>query len=289
MQDIYFHLPGIFEHFDLYQMFMVLYTQEREKFHDWAQIGSIYGAPREAFWNGGRWKDFNSPSEDVVAAFIQHFNLSCRFTFSNPHITDEYLHDSFCNMLLKKFNWEGHKNTVIVNSPILEEYLRYKYPSYTLVSSTTKCITNNNKTIEEINKDYIMTVLDYNYNKNLDFLKTIENKEKVELLLNPVCMPNCPRRAKHYDLIGKSIMHLPIEESIECPCETYLFNQAMQSSLFISLEDIKNVYAPLGFRNFKIEGRTAIREDLIEILTYYMVKPQYQLEMRQKLLFGTIV
>lgn len=284
MEDIYFHLPGLFENFSFYECFLSLYTNEREKFHDWAQIGSIYGAPREAFWNGGRLKDFQSPFEDMVAAFALYYNISCRFTFSNPHITDEYLYDSFCNMLLKKFNWEGHKNTVIVNSPILEEYIRHKYPTYSIVSSTTKCITDNNKAIEEVDKDYLMTVLDYNYNKNLEFLKEIKNKEKVELLINPVCMPNCSRRSKHYDLIGRLILHMPIDENIDCPCETFLFYKAMQSPLFISIDDIQNIYAPLGFKNFKIEGRTATPSDLIEILTYYMVKPEYQLEIRQTLI-----
>lgn len=283
MQDIYFHLPGIFEHFNFYTIFLQFYVNEREKFHDWAQIGSIYGSPHECIWNGGRLKFFTSPLEEEVVDFIKDYDLSCRFTFTNPFIDDKLVYDSFCNMILRKFNWEGHKNTIIINSPILEDYIRKEYPTYKLISSTTKCITNDKEALEEVSKDYVMTVLDYNYNKNMEFLKTVSNPEKVELLVNPVCVPNCPRRKAHYEAIAKGVLH-ESREPFECDYQGRLFYEAMESLLFISIEDIQNIYEPLGFRNYKLEGRTAGGTDLIEMLIYYLVKPEYQREMRQKIL-----
>ena len=133
-----------------------------------------------------------------------------------------------------------------------------------------------------------MTVIDYNFNKDIDFLKSIPNKEKVELLINPVCYPKCPRRREHYERIGLSSLHTDGIEPFECDAQGRLFHEAMMSPLFISLDNIKNIYAPLGFRNFKIEGRTTPKEDMIEILTYYMIKPEYQLEIRQKLRFASL-
>lgn len=287
MQDIYFHLPGLFESFELYEVFMIMYKNEREKFYDWAQIGSIYGAPFGAYWNGGRIKMVPPIMEDTVADFTRAFNFSCRFTFTNPHIDERYVNDNFCNMLLDKFDWEGHKNQIIVNSPILEEHIRKTHPSYGLISSTTKCITDDKEALAEIDKDYVMTVVDYNYNKNMEFLKSIKNPEKVELLINPVCYPNCPRRKEHYRQIGLASIHQYIEQPLECDAQTRMFFEAMKNPLFISLDDIINIYAPLGFRNFKIEGRTAQKDDLIEILVYYMVKPEFHIEMRQKLAHAT--
>lgn len=283
MQDIYYHLPGLFEHFSFYELLLSIYNNEREKFHDWAQIGSIYGSPHECLWNGGRLKFFTTPYEDDVIAFSKQYNISCRFTFTNPFVDEELVHDGFCNIILRKFNWKGHKNTIIVNSSILEQYLRKNYSSYGLVSSTTKCITDKNKTLDEINKDYIMTVLDYNYNKNLDFLKSIPNPEKCELLVNPVCSPNCLRRKEHYENIARSVLHKAIEP-FECDNQIKLFYEAMQNPVFISVEDIQNVYEPLGFKNFKLEGRTTNGADLTEMIVYYMVKPKYQREIRQRIL-----
>ena len=35
----------------------------------------------------------------------------------------------------------------------------------------------------------------------------------------------------------------------------YLFSKAMENLGFIGIDDIKNTYLPMGFSNFKIEGR----------------------------------
>ena len=44
---IYFHLPGLFEFYDFYSVFLPLFREHREYFYDWCEIGSIYGAPAQ--------------------------------------------------------------------------------------------------------------------------------------------------------------------------------------------------------------------------------------------------
>ena len=51
---IYFHLPGLFEFYDFYSVFLPLFREHREYFYDWCEIGSIYGAPADCLWGGGR-------------------------------------------------------------------------------------------------------------------------------------------------------------------------------------------------------------------------------------------
>ena len=46
----YYHLPGLFEFYELYQVFLSLYREHREYFYDWCEIGSIYGAPSDCIW-----------------------------------------------------------------------------------------------------------------------------------------------------------------------------------------------------------------------------------------------
>jgi hypothetical protein len=41
----YYHLPGLFEFYELYEAFLPVYRKHREYFYDWCGIGSIYGAP----------------------------------------------------------------------------------------------------------------------------------------------------------------------------------------------------------------------------------------------------
>ena len=50
----YYHLPGLFEFYELYKVFLPLFREHREYFYDWCEIGSIYGAPGDCIWGGGR-------------------------------------------------------------------------------------------------------------------------------------------------------------------------------------------------------------------------------------------
>ena len=45
-----YHLPGLFEFYELYRRFLPLYREHREYFYDWCAIGSIYGAPAGCIW-----------------------------------------------------------------------------------------------------------------------------------------------------------------------------------------------------------------------------------------------
>ena len=61
----------------------------------------------------------------------------------------------------------------------------------------------------------------------------------------------------------------------------YRFSKAMENPGFIGIEDIKNTYLPMGFSNFKIEGRGLGSALILEFLLYYMTKPEYQLRVRE--------
>ena len=50
----HFHLPGLFEFYEFYRVFLPLYRAHREFFYDWCEIASIYGAPEGRIWGGGR-------------------------------------------------------------------------------------------------------------------------------------------------------------------------------------------------------------------------------------------
>ena len=56
----------------------------------------------------------------------------------------------------------------------------------------------------------------------------------------------------------------------------------MKNPGFIGIEDIRDVYVPEGFSNFKIEGRSLGSAVIFEFLLYYMTKPEYQLKVREE-------
>ena len=57
----------------------------------------------------------------------------------------------------------------------------------------------------------------------------------------------------------------------------------MKNPGFISVEAIQNTYMPMGFSNFKIEGRSLGSALLLEFILYYMTKPEYQINVREEI------
>ena len=57
----------------------------------------------------------------------------------------------------------------------------------------------------------------------------------------------------------------------------------MENPGYIGVADIQNVYLPMGFTNFKIEGRGLGSALILEFLLYYMTKPEYRLRVREEI------
>ena len=122
--SVYFHLPGLFEFYELYRVFLPLFREHREYFYDWCEIGSIYGAPADCIWGGGR-VGFGDQDPREVLALMQEYGISARLTFSNSLLRKEHLSDRKCNRLCRLFGEaEGVQNGVIVYSDLLLDYLK---------------------------------------------------------------------------------------------------------------------------------------------------------------------
>lgn len=294
MKKAYYHLPGLFEFYEFYREFLKLYKEHREYFYDWCEIGSIYGSPAGCLWGGGRVElGFDSPDE--VFAMLRDYGISARLTYSNSLVEEEHLRDKECNDLCKKLVRYGQEsefsvqNGVIVHSDLLLEYLRKHFPDLYFVSSTTKVITDFNKLKEELEREEFQYVVpDFRLNKRIEDWKGLsqELKDKVEFLCNECCWFGCTDRAECYRDVSRKNLGLTGPDHI-CTSpgasEGYSFAKAMDNPGFISLEDIENVYLPMGFSNFKIEGRGLGSALVLEFILYYMTKPRYQIHVREAL------
>lgn len=277
-----FHLPGAFLYSKLYDVLLNYKLENPTHFKDCVEVGSLYGSPT-CIWNGGRLEAgliMNRVDLVGLRDWADSFGIPIRFTFTNQCIQENHLADTYGNMLLNIF-CKGN-NEIILNSPLLEQYIRDNYgDSFKYISSTTKRLNNKQSQLEEIEKNYHLIVLDYDYNKDFSFLESIKDKYKCELLCNPVCSPRCKRREDHYRRISECQLNF---EPIDFPCvdADRNFFQAMKQQNFISAEDIENVYLPMGFNHFKLEGRTTYFLDLVEIILYYLIKEEHRMELRYR-------
>ena len=283
----YYHLPGLFEFYELYRVFLPLFREHREYFYDWCEIGSIYGAPWDCLWGGGRMECGDSRPQEVLE-LMQEYGISARLTFSNSLLKEEHLSDKRCNALCVLFNKGKEKqNGIIIHSDLLLDYLKVNYPNLYFVSSTTKVLTEFEMLRAEINREeFLYVVPDFRLNKAFEKWKKLseEQKDKVEFLCNECCWFGCRDRKICYEAVSRKNLG---ENGAEHPCsapnagEGYRFSKAMTNPGFIGLEDIRNVYLPMGFSNFKIEGRGLGSALILEFLLYYMTKPEYQIHVRE--------
>ena len=71
------------------------------------------------------------------------------------------------------------------------------------------------------------------------------------------------------------------DDGHRCAGGEYKFSRAMRSPAFIGVGDIVGKYVPMGFSNFKIEGRGLGSAVLLEFILHYMTRPERQLEVRE--------
>lgn len=317
-----FHLPGLFEFNDFYSAFLPLYAGHREWFLDFCEIASVYGAPEGCIWGGGRTGSGRADPEKVLRLF-NGYGISARLTFSNSLLRKEHLSDKDCNRLCRLFADTGFfmehgtcdipadalnnmtdgdipelqkkRNGVIVHSELLTDYLRENYPDLYLVSSTTKVITDFDGFIREAEReefDYI--VPDFRLNKEYERLSGLPAgiKDKVEFLCNECCFFGCAdRKACYENVSAKNLGADCVAHVCRAPggSRGYRFSEAMRNPGFIGIGDIRDIYLPMGFSNFKIEGRELGSALVLEFILHYLTKPEYALNVREEIYLDSML
>ena len=288
MKAIY-HLPGLFEFYELYRLFLPLFREHREYFYDWCEIGSLYGAPADCLWGGGR-VGFGEDRPEEVAALLGEYGISARLTFSNSLLREEHLADPRCHRLCALFEKNGNvQNGVILTSDLLLRELRQRYPGFYFVSSTTKVLTRFEQLEAELEREEFRYVVpDFRLNRAFDRLDALpeSQKKKLEFLCNECCWFDCPDRRACYENVSRKNLGEAGEDH-RCVSPTaergYRFSDAMENPGFIGIRDIQRDYLPRGFRHFKLEGRSLGSAVVLEMLLYYLTRPEYQLKVREEI------
>lgn len=286
-ETAYYHLPGLFELYEFYSVFLPLFYAHREYFFDWCDIGSIYGAPADCIWGGGRVGGGEHDPHEVLA-LLGEYGISARLTFSNSLLKAEHLSDAKCNALCRLFERSG-ENGVIVHSDLLLKALRQRYPGLYFVSSTTKVLTDFSLLRRELERpEFRYVVADFRLNRAFRQLDTLPQalRDKAELLCNECCAFGCRDRAACYRSVSRENLGLegPVHRcTAPDAAGGYRFSRAMENPGFIGVNDIRDVYLPMGFSQFKIEGRSLGTALLLEFLLHYLTRPEYHIHVREAL------
>lgn len=278
-----------------------------KKHPDWFEystnISSTYGSFTHCIWNGGRTLCGDEMTPELIDNTMVLYNslgIRFRLTFTNSFVTEEYLGDKFANEILDIASKSGI-NEVLVNNDIIENYIKNTYPNkFEFIQSVTKC-ERDIKNINEACKKYKLVVIDYRDGRDDNFLNSIVNKDKAEIMLNDICNFYCNQRLEHHNDIQKLILtDLDLDEAIKvgykgivCPYKIHYSGKFSLEEFKTYIEDdkvgsltkerFKKVYE-LGFRNFKVVGRDFDSHVLALNYTYYLAKDEYKQEFLKELM-----
>lgn len=262
--------------------FMNTYPQKFEE----CRVSSVYGSFPLMIWAGGRQNkvdNINFVGLDDVRRIFMMFNrngIGVVLTCTNSLLQKEHLGDFYCNSVVETLSGSS-LNAVLVNSPVLEVYLRNKYPELKIHRSTTTC----SKALVEDRYDKIVVDFTLNNSPQLrDAVMTKEQRSKLEIMLNDTCPPYCPYRKTHYEYISQynlqgGLGRIDPISPWKCQHPEYKtsFYHNLNNPATVTVEQMR-FYHSLGFSHFKVVGREYNPVQLAEIYTYYMVKPEYQAE-----------
>ncbi len=275
-KTVYWHLPGFCYYRQLNAAVISLMKEYPDCFRPGYRVGSVYGTFPGAIWNGGRVVMGIAGKRDIqsILNLYNSKDVPVRFTWTNSVLEEKHVYDTYCNLIMRLA--DNGMNQVLVNTPVLEEYIRREYPGYKLISSTTKRINDTGGVLSELEKDYFLVVLDYDLNHDEKTLKAIEPYAgRVELLVNEICSPGCPLRAQHYAQQSRAQLEFDVKDLFHCPNSNQQkgFEECRKRPAFISNEEIGS-YIDRGFVNFKIAGRGMPQGYVYDAYLYFLVKEE---------------
>ena len=152
------------------------------------EIDSLFGFVERSSLYGGRVFSRRELSERDVFQ-LNNAGIGVRLPMTNHYVTrDEYLDNK---RLFKKYHQSG--NSVICTNDELAQWIRDDFPDYRLDASVIKNVKSVEK-IEEAWELYDSVVLPMSLNEDLDFLETLEDKDKITLFANAGCALTCPSK-----------------------------------------------------------------------------------------------
>lgn len=261
--------------------FIQLWQDHPEYFIDDLQIDSVYGCFPSCVLNGGRSfiRDrYTTDQIDRTFALLADHSITARLTFTNMLAKPEHLNDPYVVEILEAA--KRYKGEVIVYSDELAQAVRDRY-GLKCVLSTTRAIKDI-KTFNEKLEQYEYVVLDYNCNKDREFLSQIEKPEKVEVMVNEFCRYECPHREQHY-LHNSADQMENVMRPFACPHEEdrSFFEHSSDHPVFLTDKEVQELNKTFGIGYFKIVGRGIPFETVLESYVYYLAKPEYREAIKQ--------
>ena len=99
--------------------------------------------------------------------------------------------------------------------------------------------------------------------------------ERIEILLNQTCLPNCPFAAKHYTAIEKAEYtdSEDFDVDFQCPRMGQSIQEKTKHNVMLSVDELDFMVNELKIRHLKLQGRDFNKKMVLFLLISYMFEP----------------
>lgn len=266
---IYFTLQNFYENQKLNNIFLIIQDKFPNSFKVPVKFIYTAGSFPYTYWNGGINNNFGigNNTYDTIIEYSNNNLLPLRINCGNINLNPNDFDDTIMNVILNLLN--NSSNAIELSNLELYEYLYKKYPNFHYILSNNFDLINP-LTPDLINKlneicDFYFIQIPLNKIKDFNFLKAIKNKRNIELPIGDIC--NCPNLNNCN--IQEQIAQYNYSDSftrINC-------SKCLGLSSNLSIEDIQNNYAPLGFHNFILPDYcNSKNNNIIKFFINYFIK-----------------
>jgi hypothetical protein len=202
------------------------------------QIESLYGFVERSTLYGGRSFAGRELSDRNVMQ-LNNAGIGVRIPMSNHYATRAEYEENFS--LLKKYCRKG--NSIIVTNDDLARWIRQDFSDYRIDASVIKNI-NNQRKLDQAFEIYDEVVLPMKSNDDLDFLSTIEDKDRITLFANAGCAFTCPSKTCYVSVskINKG------DSAQKFQCSRSIKERESLGMIDFDLEPLRE----LGYHRFKL-------------------------------------
>ena len=213
---------------------------------------------------------------------IKYNGITKRLNFSNLHININDLKDEYFNLILQ-FYGNNSNQIELTHLPIAIELKNQNIPFDLIFSSKANILYPfTPEIINTIIEQDIFKLISLPSYLNFDNfnLNNIEHKKYIELTINNICS-NCPIAyyQKCIELEDNSIYNYS-NNSHYTNCSNFMsYNN--KKSINISLNDIQQLYMPLGITHYKLDNFPNTQKAFIDFIFFfvnYFIKEEYQQE-----------
>lgn len=251
-------------------------------FFDDVRLHSVYGCFPGCVVNGGRAfvrEPYSRTQMEDAFVALESQGLTARLTLTNMLVEERHLEDCYFNQILEAAS--EHGAGVIVYSELVNEYVRAKFPRMERVLSTTREILDPEALNRELGR-YDLVVLNYNKNKDREFLDALCRPERLEVMANELCNPGCPHRNEHYLHNSRDQLESRVTQFRRCNLAGRDFwREAPAGPTILANDDIRWLHSHYGVKRFKLVGRGVASDMNLESYLYYLVRPEHRDGLRQ--------